>query len=149
MSKFLKGAILILAIFSLAACNQAEDTAEDETDSTEQQVEEESGEKENQEDEESIALAENFIEQLSQGQYEESTDKFDQTMSEQLGAAELQELWESLEVQMGEFIDYEYNKTETIDGGYQVILIHGVFNDADIMFQVTVNDNLEIAGFYI
>lgn len=149
MKKFSKvWILLILAMLFLIGCNDEteemeEDRALDETEQPEEQVESES-----QADEETIQLAETFIENVSNGQYEEATENFDETMREQLGAADLQELWESLEEQMGEFIDYEYYQAEVVDG-YEVILINGIFNDVDVIFQVTMNESQEVSGFYI
>lgn len=149
MKKLSKTIVLfIVAILFLAACSgeTEEETSEaeqNETEQTEVEVEDES-----QADEEVIQLAESFVEKVHEGKYEEATEMFDDTMREQLGTEELEELWESLEEQLGEFIDYEYYRTETVEG-YEVILINGVFNDADTTFQVTVDDNQKIAGFYI
>lgn len=147
MNRIFKTFLLAAAAFVLlAGCNDAEEPivpAEDDAAQTEDLAEVEVVA-----DEEVIRIAENFIEQLTQGQYEEATEKFDETMKEQLTAAELEQLWESLNEQLGEFIDHEYNQTEIVND-YQVVLIDGVFNDADARFQVTIDANKEIAGFYI
>ena len=140
--------LLIVAILFLAGCSGGEDTEEPagspEGTESEEQTE---GEDENGANEETVDVAEEFINQLSDGQFEEATENLDETMAEQVGAEELQEIWGSLEEQLGDFIAFEYNETEEVED-YEVILIKGVFNDADITFQVTVNENMEIAGFY-
>ncbi|MCF3943753.1 DUF3887 domain-containing protein [Oceanobacillus alkalisoli] len=138
----------IVAILFLAGCSrgeEAEGPVDEDTVQPEEQVTDESA---NATTDETVAVAEEFIVQLSEGQYAEATENFDDTMAEQIGAEELQELWGSLEEQLGEFIASEYDQTESGDG-YEVILIKGVFNDADATFQVTINENMEIAGFYI
>lgn len=142
--KFQKVILLLMtSLVLLAACNQGDEQDE----AIEKATEEEAG-IENEADQEVIALAENFIAQLSEGQYEEAADKFDETMTEQLSPEELEELWESLKSQLGELIDYEYNRIEPVEG-YEVVLINGVFNNADATFQVTVDEDQQIAGFYI
>lgn len=145
--------VWIGAVLFLAGCTDEEEPIQQAPD--EENGQEEAAENmddgvtdESQADEEVIGLAESFIEDLSQGEYSQAAEKFDTTMSEQVGENELEELWGSLEEQLGGFIDYEYHRTETVDG-YQVVMINGVFNDADATFQVTVDENHEIAGFYI
>lgn len=125
----------------LAACNQTE---EQEEPVDENQAEEEN----NTEDEQIITIAETFISQLAEGNYEEATENFDETMSAQLTATELEEIWSSLTEQVGDFIAQEYNTTEEVDEG-QVVLITGVFNEADVTFQITVDPDQQIAGFYV
>ena len=141
--------LLIVVILFLAGCSggDTEEPTETPEEGTEQAGEQTTQENESSIDDETIAAAEKFIEQLSEGQYEEATANFDETMAEQVGAGELQEIWQSLEEQLGKFIASEYSEKEEVDD-YEVILIKGVFNDADITFQVTVNEDLEIAGFY-
>lgn len=137
---------MIPVLLLLAACSEAEEQepVNENTGETEEQATDEHAA-----DDAVVGMAEEFIGQLNEGQYEEATEKFDETMREQLGPEELEELWISLEDQLGELVDYEYDRTETVDGGYEVILINGVFHDADATFQVTVDGNEEIAGFYI
>ncbi len=93
-------------------------------------------------------MAITFIDELNEGNYEEATGNFDETMNEQVGAADLKEIWTDLNSQLGDFIDQEYNKTEEADG-YQVVFITGTFNDADVTFQVTFDENEQIAGFFV
>lgn len=142
--------LLLAAILFLAGCSEGQDTEEPAGSlekGTEPAEEQTKGENEDDMKDEAIVVAERFIDQLSDGQYEEATENFDATMAEQLRAEELQEIWGSLEEQLGHFIAFEYKETEEVDD-YEVILIKGVFNDSDITFQVTVNEDMEIAGFY-
>jgi protein involved in sex pheromone biosynthesis len=140
--------LLLAAILFLTACNTeeeeaTEDNAGDDEAQTEEAVQNESGA-----DEEIVAVAEEFIGNLSEGEYEEAAGITDETFEEQADAGQLQDIWQSLENQLGKFVDYEYNKTEVVDE-YDVVLINGVFNDADVTFQVTVSENQKVAGFYI
>lgn len=146
------GLVMAFALVLLAGCNQAEEPGDQ---STEQQEDTQtpSGEKdetseENQADEALIDMAITFIDELNEGNYEEATGNFDETMNEQVGAADLEEIWTDLNSQLGDFIDQEYNKTEEADG-YQVVFITGTFNDADVTFQVTFDENEQIAGFFV
>lgn len=153
--KWIAFAMLAAAVL-LAGCNQAEEQEEPADDNADEeqpveQAEEEAEEQFSAEDEENeqlISMAETFIDQLNEGKYEEATKNFDETMSELLAAEDLEELWVSLNSQIGEFLDQEYTTTEEADG-HQVVLITGVFNDADVMFQVTFDENEQIAGFYV
>lgn len=99
-------------------------------------------------DSEVVAVAENFIDQMNEGQYEAAVETFDETMAEQLGAEELEELWESLLKQLGDFIEYEYDETHEVDG-FQVVFLKGIFNDQNAILQVTVDDDKNIAGFFV
>lgn len=143
--------LLIAAILFLAGCSggkNTEEPVETPEEGTEQAEEQTMDENEDGTRDEAVVVAEEFIDQLSDGQYEEATENFDKTMAEQVGEEELQEIWGSLEEQLGDFIAFEYEETEEVEN-HEVILIKGVFNDADITFQVTVNENMEIAGFYM
>jgi len=144
------GVPLMAVVILLAGCNQAEDQSEQSNPSMENaEIEEdEQTQADSQENDELVSKAETFINQLSEGKYEEATEDFDETMAEQLGATELEELWETLQDQLGDFIDYEYHSTEEAEG-YQVVLLTGIFNEADVAFQVTFDDNQQIAGFYV
>ncbi|MHA6252797.1 DUF3887 domain-containing protein [Oceanobacillus sp. CAU 1775] len=136
--------LIISSFLILAGCNQTDETSEDVDETT---IEESSGE-ETAENEEIIQLAEAFIEQLNAGEYQEATAKFDETMSEQFSASELEETWISLNEQLGGFIDKEFNRVEEVEE-YDVILITGIFNDADVTFQISFDDEQQIAGFYV
>lgn len=115
--------LIVLSLLVLAGCNQGEDEA-------------------------IVGHAETFINQLSSGDYEAATENLDMTMAEQLTADDLEEMWLSLTEQLGEFIDQEYNRIEEVEE-HRVVLITGIFNNIDVTFQVTFNDEEEIAGFYV
>lgn len=92
--------------------------------------------------------AEAYIQELADGEYEKAVERFDETMASQIGSAELQELWETLESQAGAFVDQEYHGTQPVEG-YQVVIINGLFEGADVVFTVTFDKDYQIAGFYI
>ncbi|MBN6206611.1 DUF3887 domain-containing protein [Ralstonia pickettii] len=146
------GLVMAAALVLLAGCNQDEEPADQ---GTEEQRDEQTASDaedgaagENQEDEAQIDMAKGFIDQLNEGNYEEATENFDDTMNEQVTAADLEEIWTGLNSQLGDFIDQDYDRTEEADG-YQVVLITGTFNDADVTFQVTFDENGQIAGFFV
>lgn len=141
MKKFYLLSIVLVAIVAiLSGCNQ--DDGQNGANTGEGAVEGNKG------DEEIIELAETFINRLSEGNYNEATENFDETMTEQLPREELEKLWTSLKEQFGDFIDQEYSSVEEVDG-YQVVLLTGMFNDRDVTFQVTFDENRQIAGFYV
>ncbi len=144
MKRVVKGMLLLLvAVLLFAGCSQGEEEAEQDKGTSNGQTTEEQGE-----DEEVIAVAENFMDQLSKGLYEEATELFDETMTEQLGPEELEELWKSVQDQLGEIIDYEFQQIDESDG-YQAVFFDVVFNDNDATIQVTLDGNQQIAGFFI
>ncbi|WP_405098715.1 DUF3887 domain-containing protein [Oceanobacillus sp. FSL H7-0719] len=146
------GLLLAAVLVLLAGCTQEEDSAdggaaeqentEVETDTKDEAVADSQG------NEEQMEMAKTFIEQLNEGKFEGATEKFDETMNEQVTAADLEGIWKDLNSQIGNFIEQEFNKVEEADG-YQVVLITGIFNDADVTFQVTFDENQQIAGFYV
>lgn len=85
---------------------------------------------------------------LSSGEYEEATENFDETMADALKAEELRELWEKLEDEFGRYFGKEYESGLESEE-HQVILIKGIFNDKDVIFQIAFNEDNEIAGFYV
>lgn len=92
--------------------------------------------------------AEDYIQELADGEYEKAVERFDVTMASQIGSTELQDLWETLESQAGTFIDQEYHGTQPVEE-YQVVIINGLFEGADVVFTVTFDKDYQIAGFYI
>lgn len=146
------GLLLAAVLVLLAGCTQGEDPAdggaaeqdnnEVETDTEDEAVADSQG------NEEQMEMAKTFIEQLNEGKFEGATEKFDETMNEQVTAVDLEGIWKDLNSQIGNFIEQEFNKVEEADG-YQVVFITGIFNDADVTFQVTFDENQQIAGFYV
>ena len=141
--KDLKKVLLLLSAMLLvfiAGCSGANDEGASEQDGPDQMEE--------TVDEEVIAVAEKFIEQLNGGDYDAATENFDEAMKEQLDAEGLKELWESLISQLGDYVDSEYDETQEVEG-FQVVLFKGVFNDKDVTLQVTVDADKKIAGFFV
>lgn len=129
---------LLMAVFLIAGCNQA-----DEPPNEKEKTKEESGK-----NEEIVTIAEAFITQLSEGKYDEAMKNFDETMTKEMTSSQLSEIWTQLESQMGNYIDQEYESTVKQDG-YQIVQINGLFEGKDVLFTVTIDKNKKIAGFFI
>lgn len=95
-----------------------------------------------------ITFAEELIMFVSEGNYKQATQYFNSTMKEELPAEEIENVWNSLEDQLGKFVKQEYDRTESKDD-YDIIFINGKFEKGDVVFQVTIDQDEKIAGFYI
>lgn len=100
------------------------------------------------ENQEIIKMAEEFINQLNEGDYDRATENFDGGMNDAIDAEGLEQLWLELENELGNFISQEFDSTSESEG-YQIVFITGIFNDRDITFQVVFNENNEISGFFL
>lgn len=98
--------------------------------------------------EEFVTLADQFITHIASEEYEEATQLFDDNMKEQLTPEAIDEMWLTVEDQFGEYIDHEYSSSQEVEG-YQIILLDGLFENSDALFEVTFDENQQIAGFYI
>lgn len=106
----------------------------------------------NEETEELVETAESFIDHLDAGNYEEAYEYFDETMAAELQPDVLEEVWETAAGQLGGFIDHNYNRVidrNTEAGNYQVVLMDGLFEASEMVFQISFNEENEIAGFFI
>lgn len=106
----------------------------------------------NEETEELVETAESFIDHLDAGNYEEAYEYFDETMAAELRPDVLEEVWETAVAQLGGFIDHNYNRVidrNTEAGNYQVVLLDGLFEASEMVFQISFNEEKEIAGFFI
>ncbi|MFD1848455.1 DUF3887 domain-containing protein [Oceanobacillus bengalensis] len=128
--------ISMFLILFIAGC------ADDESEQKEEEFQE-SAEKDA-----NIVFAEEFVMFLNEGRYEDATEYYDETMKDELPASELEEAWTSLEEQFGSFVSQEYQSTEKLEG-YDVVLINGSFEEQDVVFQITLDQNEKIAGFYV
>lgn len=125
--------IIIISLF-VSGCGQGE---------AEQKDFQEAAEKEA-----NTVFAEEFIMFLDEGRYDRATKYFDDTMKKELPANELEKLWDSLESQLGDFKNQSYDSTQKMDE-YDVILINGTFEEDEVIFRITIDQNEKIAGFYL
>lgn len=140
----------ILVTFVLVACadESSDDNPEDTAEESEETAENESEAPDDSPDEELVTLADEFINNITTGEYEAASQQLNETMKEELTPEALDEMWVTVQDQVGEYISHEYNSTQEAEG-YQVILLDGLFENSDVVFQVTFDENQQIAGFYI
>lgn len=132
----------------MAGCGQADEQEKNQTnDQSNEQLEEEYGELDDTE--EMIEKAESYISLLAEGEYEEVVKYFDETMKAELTPDALEEIWKTLLEQAGNFIDQEFDSTEQVDDGYQLVFINGLFEATDVTFTITFDEDGQIAGFFM
>lgn len=140
--------VVFLGSFVLFGCNQTENPKEEQTNNQlTEQPEDNNGNLSNKD--EIVEMAETYISLLVEGEYEEAVKYFDEQMKEQLTPEALEETWETLLDQTGNFIDQEFDSVNETDDGHQVVLIKGLFEATDVTFTVTFDEDQQIAGFYI
>jgi uncharacterized membrane protein YhfC len=88
-----------------------------------------------------------FIEQLSEGQYEEATTAFDQTMLGALPPAGLQKIWEDLNLSFGAYQSTGEVTTQT-SGEYTAVIVETHFERAVLNLRVVFNRSGQISGFF-
>jgi len=132
------GFVMLVSVSLLTGCNQGEEQGNI---LTEEQISMGASDSEYL-----IESAEALITRLSEGKYEEATEKFNNEMLEQLTPEILEETWALVQGQLGTFIDYEFHSLVEANG-MQVVLISGIFNEADVVFQIAFDENQKIAGF--
>lgn len=89
-------------------------------------------------------IAEEFISLLASSQFEEASQLGDASIK----ADDLKHTWESLEKQIGDMIEQEHSTT-TVVNGLDVVMIIGRFNNTDVMFNISFNEDQQIVGFYV
>lgn len=92
--------------------------------------------------------AEAFLVHLSKEEYEEAYELVDAEMEKAIDVKDLEDVWVSLEQSIGEHIEFEYQSTE-IDEPYTFVIIATHHSKEDMAFRVTVDEQLNIAGFFI
>src|SRR5690625_195916 len=94
-------------------------------------------------------MAETFITQLDEGEYEEAFKNFDETMKAEITPEGLEEIWETLVGQIGQFIDQEFDSIKKTDSAHNTVFIKGLFEADEVTFIITFNKDEQIAGFYV
>ena len=137
------GILILLFMVFLTACTQTEEAKEEEEKPGKPEVENDVADYD-----EIVDLAEEFLNHLSSGEFEEARENFDQIMLDSLSEADLESLWVGLEDEFGSYFGHEFDSTAEADG-YDLVYIRGNFNDRDVTFQIAFNENNEISGFYV
>ncbi|WP_068672568.1 DUF3887 domain-containing protein [Oceanobacillus sp. Castelsardo] len=100
------------------------------------------------EKEANVVFGEEFIMFLSEGNFQKATEYLDSAIKDDLPATKLENKWNKLEEELGNFKKQEYDKTEKIDD-YDVIYINGQFEKGNAYFQIKLNQNEKITSFEI
>lgn len=124
---------MIMILIMLVACTANEDPlTEDGND-----IETEESARINQ-------IAEEFISLLAEGQFEEASRFGDDTIK----ADDLKSTWDTLQQQIGDMVEQEYSTTTELNG-LDVVMITGHFEQTEVMFNISFNQENQIAGFYV
>lgn len=92
-------------------------------------------------------LAIEFIEFLNNQEYEKAFENFDSTVSARLSLERLEELWETVILQIGPMIKIS-NINSSEDNGYIVVITSCEFDKYILDIKVVYDKNKEVAGFF-
>ncbi len=92
-------------------------------------------------------LAEDFVNQMAEGDFDQAVNYFDTTMKRQIPASALSENWDTLLGQMGSYIGQVDKRTDVVNG-YDVVYVTTQFQNAFIDIQVVFNDDKRISGLW-
>ncbi|WP_066193351.1 DUF3887 domain-containing protein [Gracilibacillus timonensis] len=142
--------VLCIGLFTLVACNDDDDTVILSSDEEEEQTNEEIAPADQDEDvpSEVTMAADSFLSSFVHEEFDAAAENLSAEVSAELGSTELQQLWQQLKEQYGDFIDYEYQQSQQVNGFY-VQSYAGLFSGEEITFEVTVDQADQIAGFYL
>ena len=96
---------------------------------------------------ERIAAAQEFVDLLAKGDYESAEGKMDDTMKAAAPASKLEELWDSLQAQVGVFQLQTGLHTDRIQG-YDVVFVTCQFEQSLLDVKVVFNASGQIAGLF-
>ncbi len=91
--------------------------------------------------------AKDLVNLLASGDYKKAVENFDDTMKKELLADKLKEVWNSLIVQSGAFVEQRGTRMEKIIG-YDVVFVTCKFEKAVLDAKVVFNDKQQIAGLF-
>ncbi|MFD1065606.1 DUF3887 domain-containing protein [Oceanobacillus locisalsi] len=154
---FLLAGIVLLLIPFLAACGDTDSASE--SDNNNNQEEASTTEADNSEEngsdnsisitsEEASETSEKFLTLVSEGNYEEAEALYDEVMETEMAAGDLEAIWNEMETEFGAFTGFDYVDEQQADA-YYTFIYEGAFGDQSTVFTVSINDNHEVAGFYI
>ncbi|KQC14573.1 MAG: hypothetical protein APR63_13930 [Desulfuromonas sp. SDB] len=89
--------------------------------------------------------AETFIQHMVKGEFQQAAENFDQAMKEAMSVQDLEDLWETMNLQIGLFLEvkeYRYEKYEQFD----VIFAICSFEKMDVKFRIVFDSLQQIAG---
>lgn len=146
----------MLLLMVLAACGNSDSSSDadsgnnDEDTSTKETSNEEEDTADNKEitSEEASQTAEEFLTLLGKEAFSQSEALLNDMMVNEITAVELEEIWNQLLTDFGEFNGVDFVEEQEIDGYYSFIY-EGAFGEQPVVFNVSIDRNNEIAGFYI
>jgi hypothetical protein len=92
-------------------------------------------------------IATDWVELVVAGKYDQAVKSFDNTMSAQVTAARLQDMWNAINTQFGEFKDIKGTKASPY-GEYIIVFVTCNFNNGALDIQLTFDAGRKIAGLY-
>lgn len=145
---------MLIGVFTLVACS--DDTESDSSEQAEDSPAEETNQEETEAEviddadvpSEVIETADAFLSALAAGEFEQSTENFSEMMNTELDAEEMEDLWNQLNEQLGDFIDYEYQQTQQVDEFYS-LTYQGLFSGEEVNLEVAVDQDNQIVGFFV
>jgi len=94
--------------------------------------------------------AEVFLDHLAEEAYDDAYDLLDETMENEIDPSDLEELWTALNQQLGDHIEFEYQHIEEgTDDDFDIVIIDSHHEKEDVTFRVTINEDQEVAGFFL
>ncbi|MCP5051276.1 MAG: DUF3887 domain-containing protein [bacterium] len=91
--------------------------------------------------------ARKFVDQLANGQFEEAFGTFDQTMSGALPLEKLEEVWDRLQDQTGNFQKQLSTRRETYTE-YEIVFVTCQFDNGKMDVKVVFNQQKQVAGLF-
>lgn len=94
--------------------------------------------------------AEVFLNHLAEEAYDDAYELLDETMENEIDPSDLEELWTALNQQLGDHIEFEYQHIEEgTDDAFDIVIIDSHHEKEDVTFRVTINEDQEVAGFFL
>jgi len=97
---------------------------------------------------EAIEIATGFVGHLAEGEFTVATQMFDDKVREELSAEALAETWQLVTEHFGPYIEHEFKEIESL-AQYQVIVIDATFVESHVTFEISFDQDNQIAGFSI
>ena len=94
-----------------------------------------------------LASAEAFVTMLSEGAFEQASQTFDAPMQAAMSVSALEQAWETLGEQVGNFQKIT-TVTPTRAAGYQIIYVTTLFDKGSVDIKVVYNDTGQVSGLF-
>jgi pimeloyl-ACP methyl ester carboxylesterase len=95
-----------------------------------------------------VKTARQFAESLAKGRYDDAAKLYDETMAKALPVEKLKAAWEQVAASSGAFKSLG-EPAASKEGGYDVVIIPAKFKNASLNLRIVVNDQRQVAGFFI